>query len=377
MAVHFARERVGSPLAHGRAQGRASLGETVSELTESLAEIGQGALTARAVEPHAGEADDGHTHETACLNCGTRLIGSHCHACGQHAHVHRTLGAFFHDLMHGVFHFEGKIWRTLPMLVRHPGKLTREYIDGRRASFVSPIALFLFCVFLMFAVFHATEDHEGAKGVAAVTNPKELDKAIAANEKQIAGLKARRQQLAAAGKDTDRIEKQIDNKEGAQEVLRDTRDAIAENTGDEQFTDIKPLQRAVEKFRDDPDFAAYKMQNYAYKYSWTLIPISVPFLWLLFPFSRRFHLYDHTVFVTYSLCFMTLLAVAGMLLGAVGLSSLEGLLFCVPPFHMYAQLKGTYAIERRAALWRTALLVFFAATALLLFFVVLTAQSGS
>ena len=40
--------------------------------------------------------------------------------------------------------------RTLPMLAWKPGELTRRYIDGQRARFVSPIALFLFCVFLMF-----------------------------------------------------------------------------------------------------------------------------------------------------------------------------------------------------------------------------------
>ncbi|MFY8196726.1 MAG: DUF3667 domain-containing protein, partial [Novosphingobium sp.] len=112
---------------------------------------------ARTVEPSAGEyaGDHGHTHESACLNCGTALVGSHCHACGQAAHVHKTLGAFFHDLLHGVFHFEGKIWRTLPLLITKPGKLTREYIDGRRASYVSPIALFLFCMFLLFTAINS------------------------------------------------------------------------------------------------------------------------------------------------------------------------------------------------------------------------------
>ena len=45
---------------------------------------------------------------------------------------------------------------ALPLLALQPGKLTREYIDGRRASYVSPIALFLFVVFLTFAVFNAT-----------------------------------------------------------------------------------------------------------------------------------------------------------------------------------------------------------------------------
>src|SRR5688572_7351846 len=101
----------------------------------------------------AQPGDDGHTAETACLNCGTLLAGAYCHACGQREHVPRTLSAFFHDLLHGVFHFEGKIWRTLPMLAWRPGELTRSYIEGQRARFVSPLAIFLFSVFLMFAAF--------------------------------------------------------------------------------------------------------------------------------------------------------------------------------------------------------------------------------
>ena len=38
---------------------------------ELIGDIAQGALTARALEPAHGEGDDGHTHESACLNCGT------------------------------------------------------------------------------------------------------------------------------------------------------------------------------------------------------------------------------------------------------------------------------------------------------------------
>ena len=126
----------------------------MAEIVEALGSMAEGALLARAVEPTAGEAD-GHTHESACLNCGTPLVGPHCHQCGQRGHVHRTIGAFFHDLLHGVLHFEGKLWRTLPLLAWRPGKLTREYIDGRRASYVSPIALFLFTIFVTFALWNA------------------------------------------------------------------------------------------------------------------------------------------------------------------------------------------------------------------------------
>src|SRR5829696_6410311 len=112
-----------------------------------------GEMTDATVEPLPGGGKDlpadGHSEERDCLNCGTRLVGPHCHGCGQHAHVHRTLGAFFHDLLHGAFHFEGKVWRTLPLLAWRPGRLTREYIEGRRESYLSPIALFLFAGFLL------------------------------------------------------------------------------------------------------------------------------------------------------------------------------------------------------------------------------------
>jgi hypothetical protein len=129
---------------------------------EAVGEAIHGGLIARAIEPRAGEGD-GHTAETACMNCGTALLGPHCHNCGQHSHVHKTLGAFFHDLLHGALHFEGKLWRTLPLLFLKPGRLTREYIEGRRASYVSPIALFLFSVFVMFAALQISSVIEPAE----------------------------------------------------------------------------------------------------------------------------------------------------------------------------------------------------------------------
>src|SRR3954469_12312683 len=117
---------------------------------EGVGEMITGGLLARSVEPAAGEASG---HGEACLNCGAALVGGLCHQCGQPAHVHRTIGAFWHDVAHSVLHFDGKIWRTLPLLAWKPGELTRRYIAGERARFVSPMALFLFSVFLMFAVF--------------------------------------------------------------------------------------------------------------------------------------------------------------------------------------------------------------------------------
>src|SRR6478672_398657 len=119
---------------------------------EAVADAVTGGLLGRAVEPATG-VRDGHTDEGNCLNCGTALVGSYCHSCGQHAHVHRSLGALEQDFVSGALNFEGKIFKTLPLLAWRPSDLTRLYIDGARARFVSPLALFLFSVFLLFATF--------------------------------------------------------------------------------------------------------------------------------------------------------------------------------------------------------------------------------
>jgi hypothetical protein len=136
-----------------------------------------------------------------------------------------------------------------------------------------------------------------------------------------------------------------------------------------------PLDRAFEQVAKNPSLFAYKLQSSAYKFSWALIPISVPFVWLMFAWRRRFKAYDHVVFVTYSLAFMTLLMVALSLLRPLTGSDRPGVLASVflPPIHMYLQLKGAYALSRVGALWRTAALLVFALIAGLLYFILLVA----
>src|SRR3546814_2170112 len=98
--------------------------------------------------------------------------------------------------------------------------------------------------------------------------------------------------------------------------------AGADNAGEEGrcegariWTGIAFVDHGIAKAQTNPGLMLYKVQANAYKFAWALIPLSIPFLWLLYPFSRRFHAYDHFVFVTYSISFMLLLFVVVRLLG--------------------------------------------------------------
>lgn len=354
-----------------------------------MADVATGAVVARAVDGRGAsvhEADHG-----PCQNCGAALIGPHCHRCGQAAHIHRTAGALFHDIAHGVFHFEGRTWHTLPLLFWQPGEVTRRYIRGERVNFVSPMALFLFSVFLMVAVFGLVGGPFGplnvddAAGIAKGRT--EAAEELIVVQKRLAALQAEKEALRARGESTGAISERIGDLRSEEAALRMvTTGQIKPRVEDGRLvldtkgvkTGVPGVDQVIRHAAANPELAAYKLQSSAYKFSWALIPISLPFIWLLFAFRRDVGMYDHAVFATYSLAAMTLMVVALSLASALGLSGgIVGLvLVFFPPWHMYRQLKGTYGLGRFGALWRTFALIVSAYTAGLIFLIFLVAMGA-
>jgi hypothetical protein len=351
---------------------------------EVLGEAVSGGLAARAVEPAAGEGrldregQFGGEGAGACLNCATELVGPYCHRCGQSAHVHRTVTAWWHDLAHGVFHLDGKIWRTLPLLAWRPGELTRRYVRGERARFVSPLALFLFSVFLMFAVLNnfagvGQFDDSGLK--------KGLSEEVAAARAQVARIEQERGRALAAHRPTAEFDARLKEARDEASLLATMKDrGMLKGTTVRVSNDLPEfLRQPILHAAENPSLLVYKLQSNAYKFSWALIPISVPFLWLLLlhrgRYRREYKAYDHLVFVTYSIAFMSLTLIAFVLLRAIGLRG--GILalpfLLVPPVHMYRQLRGAYDLGRFSAAWRAAALLLFADLALMLFMLLLLA----
>lgn len=388
----------------------------MSDLLEGLGTASEGGLFARALEPDSGARKPHPDQPQTCLNCGTELAGAYCHACGQKGHLHRTIGAFMHDLLHGALHFEGKLWRTLPMLVFKPGKLTRRYIDGERARFVSPMALFLFGVFLMFAVFQVVgvttptniepdqivDEGLGVARAEAQENAEETESRLEASdlsaeerdglERQLAVLEAFLAANSAPAAPVSDESASSDFIEGVPAGLEgegaadasDTQAADAKPTPEvsinhllagvsEQPTGVDWLDNVIGKWRDNPGLMLYKLQANAYKFSWLLIPISVPFVWLTFAWRRRFKAYDHAIFVTYSLSFVTLLFITTSILGTVGLPSTLITLgtVLIVPIHLYKQLRHAYEIGRFSAFWRLLVISGFIWIAVILFLQVL------
>jgi len=347
----------------------------------------------RGAAAHGGAKPDDGT----CRNCGAVLAGAYCHACGQSAHLHRSLLHLVEEVLHGVLHFDAKGWRTLPLLVARPGLLTRRYIDGQRMRYVSPLALFLFTVFLMF--FAASFSSFVAEPMADEAGARaELERSIAdagaAEAKAQAALAAAQGDASTAAEAQEALAEAKAERIAAQAALgaiglgraassaagavsgagsgpsRVKHDWNSELRNTAAPTGNAWLDAAIHRAVDNPELLAYKLKSSAYKFSFMLVPISLPFLWLLFALRRDIAVYDHAVFVLYSLSFMSLLAIAFVLLVSTSWGSpIAALLLLVVPVHMAMQLRETYGLGIAATLWRTAALLVFASLASLLFLV--------
>ena len=92
-----------------------------------------------------------------CDNCGASVAGRYCGNCGQRLEppVH-SLWHFLTVAMEDVTHADSRLWRTLWALLFKPGFLTRQFLDGRRASYLPPVRLYLVLSVVFFLWFSAT-----------------------------------------------------------------------------------------------------------------------------------------------------------------------------------------------------------------------------
>lgn len=270
---------------------------------------------AEAAETPVERAEQAH----ACANCGVHLQGAYCHACGQKGHLHGRLWHLVEEFAEGIAHFDGRIWRTLPLLAFNPGRLSREWRAGRRARYVPPLHVFLFAVFLLFLIPNFTGRHlfnAPSPAVAEAARREAVEEGVA--------------------------------------VRVDGRSVVADG---EAPAWVKKLADVFSAKSEKAEYYAYKIETLAYKLSFALIPIQVAILALLLFGKWRFTLYDHGVVALYGTGFLTLAFALTTATPVVWSDRLGAVLFmAVAPAHSIAHLRGAYELSWSGAVSRGLLL---------------------
>jgi hypothetical protein len=350
----------------------------VSVNPEPADALATAAPVAKEIEGDAEKTRAAHAH-AQCANCKALLTGAYCHQCGQAAHVHRSLLHVLEEGIHGVLHFDTKSWRTLPLLIGRPGLLTRRYIEGRRVRYVSPLALFLFSVFLMFFVLSLLEGQESPETTAAEVEEarQEWTQKVVAARKLVAQHTTELKQaktadeMRDAAKELSEAQEDLEGRELALAALNLTpttnargepiRRAEVSRTATNAALDKAQLEsthpklaRTIRHAVENPELTLHKLKNSAYKLAFMLVPLSLPFLWLMFFWRKGITMYDHAIFTLYSLSFMSLWsALIGIMATNRFTDGLISMAVLFMPVHMFVHLKEAYRLSWWSTLWRT------------------------
>lgn len=115
--------------------------------------------------------------EKNCLNCNAVIYGRYCHICGQeNVEPKETFPELVTHMVYDITHFDSKFFSTLRYLLFRPGYLTHEFIQGRRASYLHPVKMYVFTSAIFFLIFftfiaHESDEVEGVENIVALPDP--------------------------------------------------------------------------------------------------------------------------------------------------------------------------------------------------------------
>jgi hypothetical protein len=252
---------------------------------------------------------------TPCANCATPLKGPWCHACGQLGEdFHRSTTKLLLETVEGLFHFDGRLWRTLPDLALRPGRLTRSYLDGHRAPQIPPLRLFLVVLLLVFLVGglprgkaapETTVTRNGATTNVTHTKTKPLSDLSPAEKAELK-------------KTADKVQVKLGS---------DTSDAKASDW----------LKQRIDKVIDEPERFYLVLESWGERFAFLMLPLSTLLLALSLFWRREFFLFDHVIFSLHSLSFMGLLLCVALLIPDPG-----GIVLLAAPVHLFLHMRGVY-----------------------------------
>lgn len=123
-----------------------------------------------------------------CQNCGRTVDEVYCTRCGQkNTETRQSFGHLVAHFAEDLTHYDGAFWKTITHLLFRPAKLTKEYLKGKRQTYVPPVKLYIFISFISFLI------------PAFIPSPQRLPEYYAAEETRLAPDITKKEDLDVAG----------------------------------------------------------------------------------------------------------------------------------------------------------------------------------
>ena len=270
--------------------------------------------------------------DKTCLNCRHVVEQRFCPNCGQeNIETRKTFYLLFVHFFEDLTHYENAFWKTIKNLLLKPGALTKEYLSGKRLSYLAPIRLYIFIsiiTFFIIAVFQVETpkivkivEKDESENVVTAESKKDTTKSVVIpiGEKNIIELK-KSSGLSESESDTIRnIVKKFNNK-NQQNI------SVFGHKSIEQLDYIQKYGKESEKlstlqywiakrgltvFKNNTIEEILEKFNESFihnisKVLFIYMPIFAFFLWL-FHSKKRWYYFDHGIFTLHYFSFLLLI----------------------------------------------------------------------
>ena len=204
-----------------------------------------------------------------CQNCGTMVHGRFCPNCGQlAASFHRPIVDLIGETISDTFTFDGRLARTLPVLLFRPGRLTRNYTAGKRARYVPPFRLFLIASLLFYLALFA------------LVPPGQY---INIDDETRAEITQGIREGAVA--------------EGIDEIPETAREQLARNNINVDAPDAvrSDIENQIVAVLENPDQFSAQLEDWLPRLSILIVPLTMISLTILHIWRRKLYVYDHAI----------------------------------------------------------------------------------
>ncbi len=310
--------------------------------------------------------------ERNCLNCGTYVVGKYCHNCGQEniepkeSALH-LVSHFFKDITH----FDGKFFTSIKDLVLKPGFLSKEYMIGRRATYLNPIRMYLFTSFIFFLIFFSLYKVDENSIASGISNPNyETSDSVELNE-LTPGINIRKQESKEGpGGRINKASISITPTNYASQKEYDS--LIAAGVVKDNWIQKMMIRKNIEinkKYQNNTGEAIVKiidkLEHSIPQMLFVLLPLFALILKLLYLRHRSFYYADHAIFTIhfYIFVFIELLIIFGLqkidsITGFGWLQYISVTLILFLLFYLYKSMRNFYQQNRIKTILKCFLLLF-------------------
>lgn len=333
-----------------------------------------------------------------CRNCGTPVSDRHCPQCGQlAASFHRPFISLVGESISDSFALDGRIARTLPTLLFKPGRLSRQYSEGKRARYVPPFRLFLLSSLIFYFIVFAVVGNSGLLDTVVnweadgeQLSPAEREAIIdyfagsetVRNDPEVqALLNGLREDFGAddPGDTGARAEGAGGDVPGEAVEAAGTDAGSGGENADAGGLNINLGEEddVLRRILSNPRLFAAAIETWAPRFSLLLVPLTVLALSLIYAWRRRYYVYDHAIHALHLHSWMYLAATLAIVLTPLLGGWSAGLFFLAVPVYTMLSLRGAYGTGYITSFLRMVLLSLFWLICLTVLIVIVLAISAS